>query len=168
MKRPRELLKINRLHGCLLLLVTPLNVTFFSFDWSGFALDPEIWRARFIHQRFPIHTGKRQERLPRLYPTVPQWLSSCHGNTRFNGGSYSFIYGFMDSSSMHPSLSDHIRRLNIPRDKGGLPSLLLHDLEEEKSDLDRLRASRIPGIFSNYNTCVVHFMMVQFHISCVF
>jgi len=80
----------------------------------------------------------------------------------------SFMASWTPSSSMHPSLSDHIRRLNIPRDKGGLPSLLLHNLGEEKTDLDRLRASRIPGIFSNNNTCVVYFVMVHFHISCVF
>jgi len=79
----------------------------------------------------------------------------------------SFMASWTPSSSMHPSLSDHIRQLNIPRDKGGLPSLLLHNLGEEKSDLDRLRASRIPGIFSSTNTCVVYFM-VHFHISCVF
>ena len=71
----------------------------------------------------------------------------------------SWTPGPMDSV---PHLSDHILRLKIPRDKGGLPSLLLHDLGEEKSDLDKLRASRIPGIFSNHNTCVVHFVVVHF------
>ena len=70
----------------------------------------------------------------------------------------SWTPGSMDSV---PHLSDHILRLNIPQDKGGLPSLLLHDLGEEKSDLDKLRASRIPGIFSNHNTCVVHFVVVH-------
>ena len=80
----------------------------------------------------------------------------------------SFMPSWKPSTSMDPRLSDHIRQLNIPRDKGGLPSLLLHDLGEEKSDLDRVRASRIPSIFSNTNTCVVHFVMVHFHISCIF
>lgn len=75
----------------------------------------------------------------------------------------SFMPSWTPGSSMDPRLSDHILRLNIPQDsKGGLPSLLLHDLGEEKSDLDKLRASRIPGIFSNHNTCVVHFVMVHF------
>ena len=77
----------------------------------------------------------------------------------------SWTPGPMDSV---PHLEDHMLRLKIPQDKSGLPSLLLHDLGEEKSDLDKLRASRIPGIFSNNNTCVVHFVMVHFHISCVF
>ena len=72
----------------------------------------------------------------------------------------SWAPGPMDSV---PHLSDHILRLKIPRDKGGLPSLLLHDLGEEKSDLDKLRASRIPGVFCNmHNTWVVHFVMVHF------
>ena len=74
----------------------------------------------------------------------------------------SLMPSWTPSSSMPSRLSDHIRRLNIPQDKGGLPSLLLHDLGEEKSDLDRLRASRIPRIFSTNNTCVVYFMMRTF------
>ena len=74
----------------------------------------------------------------------------------------SFMASWTPGASIDPRLSDHILRLNIPQDKGGLPSLLLHDLGEEKSDLDKLRASRIPGIFSNKNTCVVHFVMVHF------
>ena len=80
----------------------------------------------------------------------------------------SFVPSWTPYSSMHPRLSDHIRRLNIPQDKGGLPSLLLHDLGNEKSDLDRLCASHIPRLFSNNNTCVVHFVMLHFHILCVF
>ena len=70
----------------------------------------------------------------------------------------SFMASWTPSASMDPRLSDHILRLNISQDKGGLPSLLLHDLGEEKSDLDKLRASHILG---NKNTCVVHFVMVH-------
>jgi hypothetical protein len=69
----------------------------------------------------------------------------------------SFMPSWTPGSSMNPLLSDHIRQLSIPKDKGGLPSLLLHDLGNEESDLDKLRASHIPRIFSNNNTCVVHF-----------
>jgi hypothetical protein len=84
-RRTRELPKIKCLHRCLALTAhTPLAAsrhtavhtclfeygtsdTFVSFYWSGFALDPENWYARFIRQRFPTHTGKRQESLARLY-----------------------------------------------------------------------------------------------------
>lgn len=39
-------------------------------------------------------------------------------------------------------------------DQNGRPSLLLHDLGEERNDLDRERVTRIPEIFSAGHRCV--------------
>jgi hypothetical protein len=59
------------------------------------------------------------------------------------------------SPSADPNLAQHISELCIPTVSGGRPSLLLHDLGEEKSNLDRDRIARIPHIFSfASHTCV--------------
>jgi hypothetical protein len=49
------------------------------------------------------------------------------------------------------NLAEHISELRIPLTSGGQPSLLLHDLGEEKDELDRDRIRRIPDIFSFAN-----------------
>jgi hypothetical protein len=52
-------------------------------------------------------------------------------------------------------LSKHISDLRIPTTSSGQPSLLLHDLGEERDDLDEDRVKRIPQIFSfTHHTCV--------------
>jgi hypothetical protein len=51
----------------------------------------------------------------------------------------------------HEDLAEHISKLGIPLISGGQPSLLLHDLGEEKDKLDRDRTERIPDIFSFAN-----------------
>ena len=51
-------------------------------------------------------------------------------------------------------LAEHILGLGIPKLSSGRPSLLLHDLAEEKDTLDRDRAQRIPKIFSQGHKCV--------------
>jgi hypothetical protein len=133
-------------------------------------LDPIGPLSTDFNQPVPLHTPEKGKK--DFQDSIQLFLNDCRPAMETlvskAGDIPSFMASWTPGSSMDPRLSDHIRRLNIPRDKGGLPSLLLHDLGEEKSDLDRLRASRIPGIFSNINTCVVHFVMVHFHISCVF
>ena len=50
--------------------------------------------------------------------------------------------------SADEGLAKHVSGLCIPTVSGGLPSLLLHDLGEQKYALDRERIARIPDIFS--------------------
>ena len=50
--------------------------------------------------------------------------------------------------SADEGLAKHVSGLCIPTVSGGLPSLLLHDLGEQKYVLDRERIARIPDIFS--------------------
>jgi hypothetical protein len=45
-------------------------------------------------------------------------------------------------------LAKHVSELCIPTVSGGQPSLLLHDLGEERTGMDKQRAARIPHIFS--------------------
>jgi hypothetical protein len=60
-------------------------------------------------------------------------------------------------------LAEHISGLAIPIVRSGQPSLLLHDLGEEKDDLDKDRIARIPDIFSfGYHTCVTSHLMDVF------
>ena len=51
-------------------------------------------------------------------------------------------------------LAEHMSGLGIPTLSSGRPSLLLHDLAEEKDSLDSDRAQRIPKIFSQGHKCV--------------
>lgn len=51
-------------------------------------------------------------------------------------------------------LAEHLSELAIPTLASGRPSLLLHDLGEEKDTLDRDRTRRIPEIFSKGHKCV--------------
>jgi hypothetical protein len=50
--------------------------------------------------------------------------------------------------SADEGLAKHVSGLCIPTISGGRPSLLLHDLGEQKYALDRERIARIPDIFS--------------------
>jgi hypothetical protein len=56
--------------------------------------------------------------------------------------------------SVDKQSAEHISRLCIPMDQNGRPSLLLHDLGEERNDLDRERVTRISEIFSAGHRCV--------------
>jgi hypothetical protein len=51
--------------------------------------------------------------------------------------------------SADEGLAKHVSGLGIPTDLGGQPSLLLHDLGEQKYDLDKERIARIPDFFSS-------------------
>lgn len=54
-----------------------------------------------------------------------------------------------------PEFAEHIEKLCIPALSDGGPSLLLHDLGEEKDELDRARLERIDEIFLfSKHTCV--------------
>jgi len=78
----------------------------------------------------------------------------------------SFMPLWTPDLSMNPPLSDHLSQLNIPQDKHGLPSLLLHGLGEEK--WDKLCASHISNIFSDNNdTCVTLFVVAQITNLCI-
>ena len=67
----------------------------------------------------------------------------------------SLLPSWESSGSSTDELAKHISGLGIPTVSSGQPSLLLHDLGEEKDDLDRDRIARIPEIFSfAYHTCV--------------
>jgi hypothetical protein len=91
--------------------------------------------------------------------TISEFLTKCRPRMRELVENADTVQSFFRSWSPGPSvdekLAKHISGLCIPR-IGGLPSLLLHDLGEERDDLDRDRSARIPDIFSvEYHTCVI-------------
>jgi hypothetical protein len=72
----------------------------------------------------------------------------------------SLLASWKPGPSADKDLAKHISELCIPTASDGRPSLLLHDLGEERNDLDRERVERIPDIFSFANhTCVTYHSM---------
>jgi len=179
-RRPRELLKVNWLLTAHAPLAasrhTAVRTYLFEYGTSkslvSTGLDLLSTPKLGVQDSFAISFQQTPEKSKKDFQdSIWVFLNDCRPAMETlvskAGDIPSFMPSWKPSTSMDSRLSDHIRQLDIPRDKGGLPSLLLHDLGEEKSDLDRVRASHIPGIFSNTNTCVVHVVMVHFHISCV-
>src|SRR5271154_5508782 len=61
-------------------------------------------------------------------------------------------------------LAKHISELCIPINSAGNPNMLLHDLGEERDDLDAQRNARIPNILSStHHTCVNVTFINLFH-----
>jgi hypothetical protein len=60
----------------------------------------------------------------------------------------SLIPSWKPGPSADKGLAEHVSKLCIPTFVGGQPSLLLHDLGEERTDLDQRYAAHIQNIFS--------------------
>ena len=58
----------------------------------------------------------------------------------------SLLPSWKPKQSADATLKRHVSELHIPA-VGGRPSLLLHNLGEERTELDKNRISRIPDIF---------------------
>jgi hypothetical protein len=83
---------------------------------------------------------------------INAFLEKCRPNMRDLVAKAGRVASFLPSwkpsySTDGGELTKHISRLCIPVG-GGQPSLLLHDLGEERDDLDRQLVDRILNIFS--------------------
>jgi hypothetical protein len=79
-----------------------------------------------------------------------------------------FLPSWIPNLPTDEDLAKHIANLRIPAVSGGRPSLLLHDLGEENSNLDRDRTARIPDIFSfAYHTYVIRNLVNFFNLFIV-
>jgi hypothetical protein len=103
------------------------------------------------------HTpAKSREEFDRI---IDGFLTKCLPRVRELVENANHVPSFLPSWELGPSadenLAKHISELCIPTVSGGRPSLLLHDLGEERKDLDKDRIARIPNIFSfAYHTYV--------------
>ncbi len=59
----------------------------------------------------------------------------------------SFLPSWQPEPSADDALKQHMSKLCIPAVRGNRPSLLLHNLGEDKTRLEKERISRIPDIF---------------------
>jgi hypothetical protein len=65
-----------------------------------------------------------------------------------NAEDVSFLVPSWEPSSQIPrDIAEHLSQMQIPGVPSERPNLLLHDLGEEKDDLDRKRFKRIPEVF---------------------
>jgi hypothetical protein len=73
----------------------------------------------------------------------------------------SLIPSWNPAPSADKGLAEHISKLCTPTGEDSRPSLLLHDLGEEKSALDKERVARIPHIFSfGSHMCVTYLSVI--------
>jgi hypothetical protein len=83
---------------------------------------------------------------------IDSFLTKCRPTMRAlvekAGDVPSFLPSWEPPSFADEELSRHVSGLRIPVVSSGRPSLLLHELGEEKSKLDKDRTARIPAIFS--------------------
>jgi hypothetical protein len=82
---------------------------------------------------------------------IDKFLNECRPRMRQlvkNAKKISSLLPPWNPGSLNKDLEKRILQLQIPTVSSGGPSLLLHDLGEEKSSLDTERIARIPDVFS--------------------
>jgi len=90
---------------------------------------------------------------------IREYLDKCRPKMQQlikNADDVSLLLPLWTNENAVPALAKHISNLKIPSTHGGQPSLLLHNLGEEKSRADSERFERITEILSpDYHTCVL-------------